>query len=821
MAFGFLESRKVTAITKVIISNDMKQAIRPLLKRPWHSFTIVLILAIGIGMGSAFYSVGEGLLLRPLPFDPKGRLMDVEQVLQPSGNRLKTSQGNMDELGDESKTLDGVAVYQMAFGALTANGETAYAEGMKVDSRFFPLLGVSPAIGRVFATEDEQYGAPGTIILSYAYWQRRFASNRSVLGKSVSLNKRPYVIIGVMPELFYFPFMDITEEDFWTPLQNTPAARAGNYDKYGIARIKVETTLQQAQAEMIQISAEVRKAYPQRDFVFRLRNYQEVITEGMRPLVLILSGIMICVQLVVCINVASLLLVEAVRNRKEVEIRFALGGTRWKIARLFMLRAATLAFAGGVAGSGLAYGLVFMIREILPAGFPGTSQITLNISLLWLTMIVSIATGIVFGFWPALAATTKLHKVSLHQAGQNPRHSIGGRSMYRSRRTLVALQLMFSSAFLVMTTLLGISFYQLLNADLGMRLDHRLLVSVAAADSTLRDDGRKQFYFGIQQQLQTIPGVEDVGMSSDAPLTAHGTREFRMNDVPALKDSRDWTAIVETVGTGYFRVLGIPMRQGRSFIQGDTEEAEPVAIVNEAFAKRFFGVASPIGKQICIPTGDCPWREIVGIASDARESRIDSPAEPTLYVPFWQAQPGFVSETNFILRTRVAPAALAKAIHTKMSALGGTATTAGPITLEEMRSRQLMGSRYCVWFLASIAFLALALSALGVYGIIAGDVGQRRREIGIRAALGASPKNIAAMFRRQMLSMLIPALAGGLGLSFLLVRYTTSILYGVAPVNTLAYSVAALVVAIVATISTALPVRQALTVSPSEVLREE
>lgn len=798
----------------------LSQVLRPIFKRPRQSVVIVLIIGAGIGMGSAFYSIGEALLLRPLPFKNAEQLMDIERIVQPDGTRMMVSQQNLDELGERSKSLDGVAVYQRSSGAIRAGKQTGYAEGMRIDRHFFPLLGVPPMLGRAFTSGDEQYGTPGTMILSHAYWERQFASNPAVLGKSVSLNQRPYTIIGVMPELFYFPFLEVTEEDFWIPLQDTPAARSGNYDKYGIARVKDGVTLQQAQAEMFQASAEIQKVYPQKDFFFRLRSYHDVIAEGARPLIFVLAGIMICVQLIVCINVASLLLVEAIRHRKEVEIRFALGGTRWKIARLFMLRAVALAFAGGVTGSGLAYGLVFIIRKML-TGFPGATQITLNSSLLWLTMIVSIATGIVFGFLPAMAATTQLDKSSLYQARHNAQHRLGSRSMHRSRRILVTLQLALSSAFLVMTALLGISFYHLLNAPLGFQSDHRLLVSASATDSMLKEDALKQLYFGLQEKLRTIPGVEDVAICSDAPLTGHGQREFRIKNVTAPKDSNDWMVTVETVGANYFQVLQIPMRQGRSFGQADTESGEPIAVVNEAFAKHFFGAASPLGKQICIPTTDCPWREIVGIVSDARESRVDSPAPPSIYVPFWQGQPGFMSEANFIVHTRTLPEAMVNTIRTKMATLGDTTTTTGAITLDEMRSRQLMGSRYCLWFLASIAFLALALSAMGVYGVIAGDVEQRRCEIGIRAALGASSKDIAALFHRQMLFMLILGLPAGLALSLLLVRYTTSILYGVAPVDPLAYFAAALVVTVVAGVSTTLPVRQALMVSPAEVLREE
>lgn len=800
----------------------LRQALRPLSKRPWQSVMVILVIAVGIGMGSAFYSVGNGMLLRPLPFDPEGRLVDVEQMLQPSGDRLMNSQQNLDELGDRSKTLDGVAVYQMDFGTFTVNGQTQSVEGMRVDRHFFSLLGVAPALGREFTAEDERHGAPGSVILSYAFWQRRFALDPKILWHEVSLDKQTYTVVGIMPQLFYFPFPAVSEEDFWVPIQDSLDARRDNYDKLGIARIKAGESVRQAEAEAVLIAKNISKIYPQKAFTFRLKDYREEIAEGFRPLLLLLAGVMICVQIVVCINVASLLLVEAVRYRKEVEIRFALGGTRWKIAQLFLLRALALAFVGGSAGAGFAYGLVALIRRLLPTGFPGAEQITLNSSLLWITIAVALGTGVFFGIWPAFEATRKLHKISLNQASHATRGSFATRSMRRSRRSLVALQLAFSFAFLVVATLLAISLYNLLNVDLGFRLDHRLFVSVLPTDPNLKSETQlEQFYSHIQEQLLTTPGVEAITLSSNAPLAAHGARDFRIKEESAPKDPREWVSNAETVGVNYFQVLGMTVRRGRSFTEADSKGGAPVAMVNETFARRFFGNVSALGKHICIPTSDCPWREIVGVVADSHDSRIDGPFEPAFYVPFWQAQAGFLGEATFIVQTDTAVAAVIEPIERTMRELAPGDAPMAPITFEEVRSRQLMESRYALWFIATIAILALSLAAMGVYGVIAGDVEQRKREIGIRTALGATPQNIAALFQRQMLFMLVPGLLLGLGLAATLVRYITSLLFGVSLISPIAYCTAALVLSMIAAAATVLPVRRALREPTAEILRAE
>src|SRR5487761_221121 len=806
----------------MLTANDFRQALRSLGKRPWQSFAILSIIAIGIGMSSAFYSVAEGLLLRPLPFDPQDRLVDVEQRLQPSGSLLMNSQQNLDDLRQQSTTLDGVAAYRGAYGSITANGQPEYAEGMQVDRHFFPLLGVAPFLGRGFTAEDEQEGAPRTIILSYAFWQRRFAGDQSILGQGILLDKRLYTVIGAMPQSFYFPFVEFTgpEEDFWVPFRDSPELRRGNYDKYGIARLKAGISLQQAEAQIAVIAPHISQTGSGKEsHSFTLRPYREVIVADFLPLLGLLAGIVACVLLVVSINVASLLLVEAMRRRTEVEIRFALGGTRWQIARLFFLRAVTLAFAGGTAGVGLAWALVVLTRKLLPAGFPGVDQIALNMRLLWFTACVSLGTAMLFGAWRALAATQKLHKLSLSGAGQ----AVTVNSMQRSRSYLVVLQLAFSAGFLVVTGLLGVSFYRLLNVDPGIRLDHRLVVMVRSTDPGLKTvDAKQQFYSSIEEQLLSTPGVKAVTVSSNVPLSAHSSRDFRIKDTPPPKDLMEWMAQDNAVGSNYFQELGIAVREGRSFNDEDHEGGKLVAMVNESFAKRFFGRESPLGKQICVPSGkDCPWREIVGIAVDVRDSRINSPPEPAYFVPFSQAPPEFLGEVAFTAQTKIAPASVLRSIQKQMLDLAPRAVAMGPYTLEEMRSRQLMVPRGRVWLLAAITILALLLAAIGVYGIIAGTVEQRRREIGIRVALGASPQRIAALFYRQMFLMLLPGLLMGLAGAAMVVRYITSILFGTTPLDPVAYSGAALALSVVATMATALPIRRALRVSVAEVLRAE
>lgn len=801
------------------ISSDCVHTLRGLWKRPWQSLIIVVILAIGVGASSAFYSVSDALVLRPLPFDHADNLVDIEQQLEPSRAPLMNSHQNLNDLREQSRMLDGVAVYQGAYASIAANGEPEFAQGMAVDRYFFPLLSVAPVIGRGFTVEDEQDGSPCTIILSHVFWRRRFSSDPSITGKTIQLDKKLCTVIGIMPQSFFFPFSElgVAEEDFWLPLRDHSSLRE-NYDKYGIGRIKPGGSLREAQSEIKLIATHVSHTdRGHESHIFLLRPYREVLVADYVPMIRLLGGILACFLLIVCINVAGLMLVEAMRSRKEIEIRFALGGQRWQILRVFLFRALALASAGGMAGFALAWILVRLTRELLSDQFPHADQIVLNARVFWFTAGVALGTGVLSGVLPALASTRKLHQISLARFGIH----LLPPSMHRSRSYLVVLQLAVSATLLVVTGLLGVSLYRLLNIDPGMQLDHRLVLILKPTDSDLKTaDALQGFVSRIEERVLSTPGVDAVAVSSDAPLGAHGSRSFRIQDMPPPKDSRSWIAQARAVGPNYFRELGIAMRLGRSFDEKDHIHGKPVVIINELFAKRFLAGKSPLGRQICSPSGnDCLWREIVGVVADVRDSQIDSPPEPAYFVPFVQAPNEYLGNAVFTVRTSIAPLAVQQSIHIPTLAPGEVSPVS--FTLEELRSRQTIAPRARVWIVAAIAFLAVLLAAIGVYGIVAGIVEQRRHEIGIRMAMGASRQTITSLFMRKMLLMLVPGILIGTAAAAIVVRSVTSFLFETSAISPVAYCGAALILSIVAAMATSLPVRRALQGNPCEALRAE
>ncbi|MGD0668227.1 MAG: ABC transporter permease [Bryobacteraceae bacterium] len=809
----------------MFVSNDLAQALRTLWRRPVQSAIVVSIIAAGVGASSAFYSVSDSLLLRPLPFDNAERLLSIEKQEVLSHARLLMSRQELNALREASKTLEDVAVFQLALGSITAGGTQNAAEGISVDYRFLPLLNVSPALGRGFLAEDEQPGAPCAMILGDAFWRHHFAADPSILGKTVPVNtlqlrNKLCVVIGVMPRSFYFPFAELTspQEDFLLPLSASPAAlRYG--DKYGIARLLPDVSLRQAQAEALAVASRLDGGAARPDSeTFVLRRYREAVVEEYVPMLALLGAVLVCVLAVVSVNIAGLLLVETARNTKDLAIRVALGGSKWQTVRAVAYRVVALALCGGLASLGLAWALVRVVCGLLPDGFPSADQISVSPHVVCFAFGVALATGVLAGFWPVVAAARNLHRLS--PGGQSRAERL--RALPRFQVSLVVMQLALSGAFLIVTALLTMSLYRLTNVDSGIKLDHRLAVVLRPADTSLRPADLDAFFSEIDRKFLAAPGVEEVAMSSDLPMGTHATRSFSIRDAARPGKPDQLVAQADAVDLNYFRTLGIAMHRGRPFDRGDRAGGKPVAIVNELFAKRFLGAQSPLGAQICTPDQDgCLWREIVGVVADARDGRLDTPPEPAFFVPVAQAPGGFLTSVVFTVHAAMDPGLLRATVEKHMSDWAPGAVLMTSFTLDEMRSLQAVAPRARVLVLAAIAFLSLLLAAIGVYGTIAEIVEQRRREIGIRIALGASEGMLAWLFIRRMLLALIPGIAIGAAVAATLIRGVASVLFETSPLDPVAYAVALLVLSSTAVLATLLPVRSALRVSAGALLRAE
>lgn len=795
---------------------DFLQALRSLWKRPLQSMIVAALVSVGVGGSSALYSVQEPLLWRPASYDPTDRLVDIGQRLEPSGAQLMHWHQNLNALRERTTVLDGVSVYKGSYATLATPSGPKYGQGMAVDQYLFPLLGVSPLFGRSFATSDEQIGAPCTIIFSHQLWRRNFAGDPSSVGSKILLDDKVCTVIGVMPQSFSFPLRELAgaDADFWVSLQDNPLRK--DFDKYGIGRIKPGRTLKEAQAEAAILSAHLTPGNTGHEKqLIILQHYRDVIITQYVPMLHLFAGVVACLLLVVCVNTAGLLLVECMRNRKDFEIRFALGGTQWQITRVFLLRVLALALAGALGGTGLAVLFLRLAPKFLADQLPHPDEIVLNIRILCVAGTAALGAGILSGVWPAMALTRKLTDLSPVASA----HGASFPAMARSRRYLVMLQLAVSTALVTVTGFLGISLYRLVNADSGMQLYNRLALVVKVTDyDALRADALRALFSGIQQQLLSTSGVENVAVSSDVPLGPHANRDFRLRDLFPSTASDEWIAQAREVSPNYFRTLGIPMRLGRSFGDEDRAGAKPVAIVNELFAKRFLEGKNPLGTQMCVPSGaECLWREIVGVVANVRDTRVDEPPKPAYFLPFSQAPKEFLSDAVFTLLTVERPMALQKSI--RVPGLASHILSTAPFPLEQIRALQTAGPRTRLPILAVAAILALLLAAMGVYGIVATTVESSRREIGIRMAVGASPQAISSLFVRKMFATLAQGLFIGTYGAALIMRFFNSSVSGISEIGLATYCGAALVVSVAAALATFAAVHRAVGANAAENLR--
>ena len=818
--------------------SDIRYGFRQLLKHGGFTAVAVITLALGIGANTAIFSVVNALLLKPLPFPNSHELVALGSINTreklPEIELTSMSYPDFFDYRDQNRTLAYAAAYHDAAFAITSEEGATSVRGIKSTAEFFDVLGIRPVIGRTFTREDEQPGGgPGglKVLLSYDTWQKRFGGDQNVLGRTVELDRRQYSVIGVLPAGFQFPIrsqplefyvtsaLDATTSDGSQP----QTAQRGSHSLNGIARLKPGITVEQAQADLSTIAANLTKQFPESNTNFGagVLPLREELIGDVRTALYVLFGAVICVLLIANANVANLLLARASVRAKEMALRAALGASRARIIRQLLTEAVLLSALGGLFGLLLAkWGTDELIRHV-PQNIPRISTISLDGVVLAFTVLVSLGTGVIFGLVPAWHAS----RVDLNSSLKSgSRTGGGGEGKGRLRNGLVIAEVAIALVLLICAGLLIQSFARLGRVQPGLKTERLLTARVQLPDTAYpKNENIIAFFDQFLPRVRAIPGVESASAIVPLPLTGSNmVTTFDDAENPRPEGQR-LTSPIRIIGTDYFQTMGIPLRQGRVFDERERFDSPPVIIVNERFAAKFFPGQNPIGKRITAgfsadETGE-KMREIVGVVGNVKHLALKNEDSPEMYVPQTQIPFGIMS---LVVRTSVSdPAALTTAVRKELAAMDSSIPLTSILVFDEYVSRSLARPRFNALLLSIVAGVALLLTAIGIYGVMAYSVAQRTNEIGIRMALGAAQSSIFRLIVGHAMTLVAISLAIGLVGAFFATRLLGSLVYGVGVWDPATFGVIVVLISAVAFLAAWLPARRATKVNPIIALRAE
>ena len=817
--------------------NDIRYGLRQLIKHPAFTIIAILTLALGIGANTAIFSVVNAVLLKPLPFPEPDQLIAIgmTDTRQKGDTNLSTvSYPDFFDFRDQNRTLASSAVYRDRSFALTSEEGATSLRGVKVSAEFFDVLGIKPKMGRTFVRDDEQGGGgPGgfKVIISDDFWRKHLGSDPNVLGRTLLLDRRQHTIVGVMPARFQFPiqndpldFYVSIAEDAANPDGSTPATKQrGNHSLQAIARLKPGVTIARAQSDLSSIAAMLTKQYPESNTHFGVltKPLREEMIGDVRTALYILFGAVVCVLLIANANVANLLLARASARGKEIALRAAMGASRARIIRQLLTESVLLAGLGGAFGLLLAQWGTDALIQTVPENIPRITNIQLDAPVLLFTLLVSLATGIIFGLVPAWQASHVDLNSSL-KAGT--RTGGGGEGKGRVRNALIMAEVALALVLLIAAGLLIQSFARLGRVQPGLRTERLLTARVGLPDAAYpKNENIIAFFEQFMPRVRAIPGAESASAILPLPLSGSNmVTSFDIEESPLPKGQRPG-APIRIIETDYFKTMGIPVRQGRVFDERDRMESTPVVIVNERFAQKYFPGKNVIGKRIqpgfsADDSGE-KIREIVGVVGNVKHLSLKNEDSPEMYLP--HAQMPF-QVMSIVIRTSVSnPNAIANSLRKELAAMDATIPLTNVRVFDEYISRSLARPRFNTLLLSIFAGTALVLTAIGIYGVLAYSVAQRTSEIGIRIALGAGKSSIFRLIVGQAMTLVGISLVLGLAGAFAATRLLSSLLFGVGASDPGTFAGIVLLVSVVAFVAAWLPARRATRVDPIIALRAE
>ena len=813
---------------------DLRHAFRALGTSPGFTCVAIATLAVGLGMNTAVFSVVNAVVLRTLPYSQPGRLVSIweEQIKDTHGDGYSSHGSVLGHAGDSHRTtvsvaniadyansgaFTGMASYDYNPANLTGLGTPERIAGEAVSGPFFQVLQWQPAIGRVFDAEDERPGERAVVVLSYGFWQHRMGGDPGVLERSVNLDGVARKVIGVMPAAFRSPMQIVLVQDaaeFFVPAAYTTSqlAARGDHDVNLVARLRPGVSMAGAQAALDTTSHRLQQQFPQTNGNFRAAMAPlaiDLVRDASRPLWILLSASGLIV-LITCVNIANLLLVRSVRRRHEFSVRMALGAGKLGLARQFLTESALLAAAGCAAG--LALGLVLMrvLVSVAPPGTPRLAEVGMDWRVFATASVVAAVTALLFGTVPAWHAS----RAEAAEALKTSVRSTGTKPQARWRSILTTAEVGLSLVLLVGAGLLLRSFTAAMGIDLGFRPERVLAMRVDLPDSRYKSaDARFAFFRRLEEGVRAFPGVQAVAFANRMPMRGGWGTGLSVDTAPET----ELTVDAQAVSAGYFDTLGIPLLRGRRFTSED-DGGPPVALVSQEFARRYMQGADPIGHQVLRSR---KWCRIVGVVSDIRRGGKLAEIKPEIYFPAAQTGEYPVRLADFAVRSASDPHRLINAIQHQVWSLDRDQPITSVFTLQEIISQSLAQNRFDLLLLAAFAGVAVLLAGIGIFGVLSYLVNQRMNELGIRAALGASPRQIVVLVLRQAGIWIGSGAALGTAAALGLTRYLQSLLFQVKHDDPWTYVAAAALLTTVALAAALLPAHRGSQADPLRALRYE
>jgi putative ABC transport system permease protein len=809
---------------------DLKYAVRMLVRRPTFTAIAVVTLALGIGANAAIFSVVHAVLIRPLPYAEPAALVQVSSDRRQRADNL--SPADFLDFESESTTLTRMGAHGWV-GAATVGGDGADAErvgAVLVTEGFFPTLGVQPALGRTFTLAEDQPGAERVALLADGFWRRRFGADPGVVGRVISVDARPVTVIGVLPAAYrhFEERTDRTADVFMLHRFDPTADTRGSHFIRGVGRLASTATLATAQAELGAVAARLEAEFPDTNAGkgVRLQPLHEYVVGASRPALRLLLGAVGLVLLIVCANLANLLLAAGAARQRELAVRAALGAGRHRIVRQLVTEAVVIGAAGALVGLILAAWVSRWLAVFAAGAVPRAGDVAINGTVVAFAAAAALVTSVLFGVVPALTLSGKDVHASLKAGGRQ----LGDVARHATRRTLITAEVALSVMLLVGATLLLQSLWRLQGVETGFRAAGALAADVSLPLARYPEGTQIPFYERLETAVQALPGVAEVGAVNILPLTTnYDSRGIQIEEAPQPVGQNP-SVQARSVTPGYFRAMGMTLVRGRLFDARDAGDAPLVVVISESMARQYWPGRDPLGRRITFNSGiddegrrevgGSGSREVIGIVADIRHLALaeDEPV-PMFYSP--NTQPPSYHWMTLVVRSAVDATALTPGIRRALSGLDREVPLSNVRTLDQVVAGAAAAPRVRAVLLSVFAGLALLLAAVGVYGVVAGLVGQRTQEIGVRLALGASPGSVMALLVGEGMRPVAVGLVAGVAGAFALSRLMQTLLFDVAPMEVSAYLASAGALVLAALVATIVPARRALGVSPVIALRGE